>query len=180
MMKNTIYLFVLSLLIGFSSSAFAANNCILLGVFDDAAVANQVRNAANAGVGSKNTVYNYSQMYCANSYTPSTVSSQFVFITYGSTVWFSELVASCPVGTQSVNHECKPACVAGDSSTASYYVPGYWSTGPGLGDVVQSTPYSPPVSLCDGQCPGGCCRYCSGVVRGASRWFGFFADCCAL
>lgn len=130
-MKNTIYTFVLSLLIGFSSSVFAADRYFA------------TQSAAQAAF----QVYSSCWYQKEGWYQACNVAAK-----PDKYYWAEE----CPSGTVAdASGECTNPCNAGESSTASYYVPGYWSTGPGLGDVVQSIPYSPPVSLCDGQCRGG-------------------------
>lgn len=170
-MKNTIYLFVLSLLIGFSSAAFSGSNTFAGGYStwqqaQAAAVAvrgnDYVSQGACSGQGTQYATFLYAFVVDMG-------SDNYSYYCYG---------APCPDGTSvdQTTGQCKTACTSGQSSTASYYVPGYWSTGPAETDHVQVGTYNPPSSLCDGQCRGNVNNIVVGSCSGSSETGGTVAS----
>ena len=141
-MKNSIYLFVLTLFIGFSSSVFAADwYTVLCGETACMKGGWSPQEACDSALAAKKAISPYA--YWVNA-----------------TIEAASGGTSCVVhsGTESlgwnVTKSQKSPCTVDDPSEASYFVPGYWSIGEGTANTVQNLPYVRPTTLCDGQCTG--------------------------
>lgn len=153
MMKNYIYAVVLLLSIGFSSSAFAAK-WVVIGGYKDS------NSAYAACLVVAKSFHGYA---CWGS--PTNVTDAPLVGVYDTMQFFTDPDAvthiagynkagGCPGGGVPDDNGRCPDCRSGASSTAGYYVPGYWSVGSSESDHVQVGTYTEPSTLCDGKCEG--------------------------
>jgi len=157
-MKTSIYLFVLSLLIGFSSSVFGAQTLYYNSDADRTQTGRDLfpdkESVCTQILAKSRTFYGGTWWDSATI----VVSGDYCVLSgqYPTQYQIATVDSTCvePEVWDSSTQSCKSVCKSGDSSFAGYYVPGYWSVGPGINDVVQPSNYTRPTSLCDGRCKG--------------------------